>query len=204
MQPNILLQRAPAAVKVDGVLVPVNSGWRTGIRAMQAIDDPHLGPHDVARAIVALYYGRWEDGRFSIPEGARNTAAAVESALRFFTLCEPRRPTGAPGSRQAVRARLWDWDFDAPRAIADFQREYGIDLVDPTLEMHWWRFWSLFRGLSDTSKTMQAIGIRGARPSRHMSENERKQLLERQRELALPARTEAEALKLTNMIWEIA
>lgn len=203
MQPNILLQGTPSTVEVDGVPVPINCDWRTGIRAMQAMDDPHLDQNDKARVIIALYYGRWDKGRFSIPEAAR-TVAAMESAVRFFALCEPRKPEGAPGSPSASRARLWDWDFDAPRVIADFQREYGIDLTEPKLEMHWWRFWSLFRELSDTSKTMQAIGIRGARPSRNMGENEKKQLLERQRELALPARTEDEALKLTNMIWEIA
>lgn len=203
MQPNILLQGAPSTVEVDGAPVPINCDWRTGIRAMQAMDDPRLGRNDKARVIIALYYGRWDKGIFMVPEAAR-TATAMESAVRFFALCEPRKPEGAPGSRAASRSRLWDWDFDAPRVIADFQREYGIDLTEPKLDMHWWRFWSLFRELSDTSKTMQAIGIRGARPSRNMGENEKKQLLERQRELALPARTEDEALKLTNMIWEIA
>ena len=203
MQPNILLQRAPSTVEIDGALVPINCDWKTGIRAMQAMDDPHLNQNEKARVILALYYGRWNEGRFSIPEAARN-AAALESAVRFFALCEPRKPEGVPGPQKTSRARLWDWDFDAPRVIADFQREYGIDLAEPDLKMHWWRFWSLFRELSDTSKTMQAIGIRGARPSRHMGESEKKQLLERQRELALPARTEEEALALTNMIWEIA
>ncbi len=182
MQPCILLRAAPSTVEVDGAAVPINSDWRTGIRVMQAIDDPLLDEHDTMRVVIALYYGTWENGRFSIREGAKNAGAAVKSALDFFTLNEPKKPKGARGQHARARARLWDWDYDAPRVIADFQREYGIDLTEPSLELHWWRFWSLFRGLSDTSKSMQAIGIRETRPSQHMGEAEKKQLLERQRE----------------------
>lgn len=200
MKPNILLAEAPSSVLVGGARVPINASWRNGVKSMQIADDPALDEPAKATAMLAVWFGRPEGGRIALPEAARDPEAALSAALSFFNLGEPQPPR-RPSAGGRGGARLWDWDYDAPRAIADFQREYRIDLADPGLRMHWWRFWSLFRGLSDSSCTMRAMAIRGARPEDAGSDDGRKRLLEQQRAIALPARTEEEARRLTNLMW---
>ena len=77
--------------------------------------------------------------------------------------------------------------------MADFQRFYGLDITDPSLHIHWWRFVALFDGLpGDTSQTMQAVGVR-ARDLSDCGSREGRQLLHAQKKaVALPPRTAAE------------
>lgn len=205
MRPNAILSPAPSSVMVGGADVPLDTSFRSGIRAMQAADDPDLDERGRAQAILVVYFGRPAvrrgKRRIELPEAVRNDPAeALEAALRFLNLDEPPKPKRLRPSAATATARLWDWDYDAPLAIADFQREYSIDLTDPALDMHWWRFWPLFRGLGDASLTMTAMGVRGADPGK-LQGSERDRLVARQRELALPARTEEERLRLTSLLW---
>ena len=205
MDPNIVLGRAPSSVKVGGAPVSIATSFRAGIRAMQAADDPALGDAGRAQAILLVYFGRGavHDGvrRIELPDAVNaDPPGALQAALGFLNLNEPQKPKRMLGKAAAKGARLWDWDYDAPRVIADFQREYGIDLTDPALDMHWWRFWPLFRGLGDSSLTMTTMAARGADPSEYEGDA-RRRLVERQRELALPARTEEERLRLTSLLW---
>lgn len=172
---------------------------------MMAAEDPFLDDPGKAQAILMLYFGSVRDrgGRASVDLPApvlRDPEAAVEAALGFLNLNEPRKPPSMAKNAKKGSPRLWDWDYDAPRVVADFQREYGIDLTDPGLDMHWWRFWPLFRGLGDSSSTMAAMAARGADPD-DFKGDAKTRLIERQRELALPARTEEERLKLTGLLW---
>ena len=179
---------------MGGRRVPIETGFRRWIRIMQAADDPR--PHNAVKveAMLRLAYGHPYP-----PEVGADRQGAVDAALDFLHFNEPAPP---PTERQRSKAgnRTWDWSYDAPYLIADFQREYGIDLTDPALDMHWWRFWPLFRGLGDSSLTMTAMAARGADPSEYEGDA-RRRLVERQRELALPARTEEERLRLTSLLW---
>lgn len=205
MHPNVLTRRAPSSVTMGGDPVPIATSYRSGILAMQAADDPALDGHGASQAILLIYFGRpairGGAKRIELPGPVMSDpTGAAQAALGFLNLNEPPKPKRSRGKPAKRGARLWDWDYDAPRAIADFQREYGLDLTDPALDMHWWRFWPLFRGLGDSSLTMTAMAVRGADPDEFQGDA-RKRLVERQRELALPARTEEERLKLTSLLW---
>lgn len=171
---------------------------------MQAADDPTVNERMRTQAILMIYFGQP-----SIKGGHRCIAlpdevladpdGALSAALNFLNLGEPKRPQSTAGQPRS-KARTWDWDHDSPRVISDFQREYNVDLTEVALSMHWWRFWSLFRGLSDASLTMTAMATRGADPQELRGEDKTR-LIARQRALALPARTEEEALRLTSLLW---
>ncbi|MCL2504413.1 MAG: bacteriophage Gp15 family protein [Coriobacteriia bacterium] len=198
MDPNILLTAAPLALEVSGASYPINADHRTGIRVLQAAEDPTIDDEQArALEILVLYYA--SKGR--IPDGVlQNGSEAIEQALLFLNFNEPKRPD-RPGLRSPRSAlRDFDWDWDAQRIIADFWREYRLDLTDPALTMHWWRFWALFRGLSDTSSTMRAISLRGTSLD-DLKGEERKRLKRAQEAIVLPGRTEEEVMALTTFFW---
>jgi len=193
MEPNILLQEAPSTVEVGGALVKINTDFRVGIQALKAIEDPTTDEYRRIGKLVDLLYA--QEG--VIPQQVlQHGKESIEKALLFLNFNEPQRPRMLGVDRPRAMLRDWDWDWDAPRLLADFQREYHIDLVDPTLEMHWWRFWSLFRNLSDTSATMHAISIRGTSLD-GLDGRERERIRRLQSSVLLPARTEKEAMAIT-------
>lgn len=202
MNPNILLEQAPSSVTVDGACVPLNASHRTGIQVMRLTDDPAVSDEDKARTLLFLYYGTAssQSGLLELPEAvAEHPESAIETALGFFNLFEPRPPV-AESARASAGTRVFDWNWDAGRVIADFQREYGLDLTDRTLRMHWWRFWSLFRNLSESSLTMDAISVRSAVPDeKKMGREAVENLMKRKTALMLPARTQEEAMALTSL-----
>ena len=200
MEPNILLERVLSAVPVGNGDVPLNTSHRTGIQAMRLADDPFVGDEEKARALLFLYFGRPDGrtGRLALPDAvAENPQLGVEAALAFFNLNEPRPPE-VPGTRPAAGTRVFDRDWDAARVAADFQREYGLDLTDRGLRLHWWRFWSLLRGLSEASLSRcRPSGVRGAVPDeKKMGREAVETLMRRKAALMLPARTEEEAMQL--------
>lgn len=200
MDPNILLAAAPREVEVAGAKVPLRADHRTGIQAMRLLDDPTVSRENKARALLLMYFGKAGSrrGPVSLPPAVQeHPGEAVDAALRFLGMNEERPPRPASG-KTAAGVRTFCWDADASRVVADFQREYGVDLTDPGLSMHWWRFWSLFRGLGSESQTMEAIGVRSAVPDeKKMGKEAVDALMRRKAELLLPARTEEEALQST-------
>lgn len=72
--------------------------------------------------------------------------SAAQAAIYEFYRCgkEPEKQSGN-------KAPAYDFYTDGENIIADFQREYGIDLT--TEKMHWWRFSALLSGLLSHSFT---------------------------------------------------
>ena len=194
MQPNILLHEPPTSVRVKDIDVPIRTSHRIWIRIMQLTDDPTI---DVNTLYVSLLHAAYSAESIKLITDKQD--AALEAALSFFNFNEPKRPQTMQQRRKAA-IRSWDWDWDAQYVIADFQREYAIDISDPATKMHWWRFWSLFRSLSDTSATMQVIGTRTADDS-GLSPQQKRDLRERKQALMFPARTAEEVEKNRIIRW---
>ena len=72
------------------------------------------------------------------------------------------------------------------RLVADFQREYKLDLTDPSLSMHWWRFLALFNNLSNTSQTMTIRGYRSCDIPKDAPPETKERIKEIKRQYALP------------------
>lgn len=194
MNPNPVTDGLPRSVEVGGRRVPIETGFRRWIRIMQAADDPR--PHNAVKveAMLRLAYGHPYP-----PEVGADRQGAVDAALDFLHFNEPAPPP-TERQRSKVRKRTWDWSYDAPYLIADFQREYGIDLTDMGLDMHWWRFWALFRGLGESSRSRDLIGIRQA-DEKGLGKAQKADLRERKRQALLPARNEEEARANTKIRW---
>lgn len=191
MKPNPLAGAPlPRSVDVCGESVPVASGWRSGVRIMRILDSAE---QDAARAEAAL---RAAFGDPLPPAVSRSRAAALEALVSWLGMGEeqpPPSPRRKARMRRSRHVRSWDWNRDADAVVADFQRFYGIDLADPGTDMHWWRFWSLFKNLPAGSACMDRIGVRLAEKDDFKGDAWR-DMRERKIAAMLPARTEEEAL----------
>ena len=188
---NLLSSALPSKVSISNQSISINTDYRIWIDIWRIIDTPKP-PEDIwkkAILIVELAYNNH-------PIALNNMDDAVEQAILFLERRDkadtPRPLTQAEKRLQNIRT--FDWAYDANRVIADFEREYHIDLTNPDTHMHWWRFMALFNGLSDTSMTLDAIRVRAADlDAKGISALERKHLKERKQMLMLPARTREEA-----------
>ena len=175
----MIIDGAPFAVSVDGLDYAIDTSFRCGIRVARTLDHPILS--DFAKVIVILA-NFFPDG---VPDGC-DSAEAFKACMSFHAL----EAQGSANKRKPKR--VYDWDLDISMLVSDFQNEYRIDLTDSSLEMHWWRFWMLFEGLSNTSKTMTAIGYRSIRVDPKLSKEEQKRLRAMQKLYRLPPRNISE------------
>lgn len=188
---NIIAQGTPSAVEVGGVSIPINTDFRHGIQISRALDSPLLSDAQKADAVMLHCYGA------NIPDDREQ---ALIAAVEFVNRAELDSPTRG-GKRKASRDRTFDWDVDQSRLIADFQREYAIDLTSPSTRMHWWRFMALVDGLSDTSQTMTAIGYRGSEVPAGAADFDKRRIKKMKQHYALPPRTTEEAARRDSAIW---
>lgn len=191
---SLLTKTLPSTVDVGGFSIPIETDWRTWVKVWEVRESRKEG---WKRAFVILSLVFTDPNALQV--ASENVDEALEKAIAFLdrTLGDstpPRPPTKR--EKQLAGKRLFDWEWDSARIAADFTREYGIDLTDPYTKMHWWRFMSLFNGLSDTSSTMEAISIRAADlDAKGMSKEQKKHLRERKAALMLPARDREEAAR---------
>lgn len=182
---NILVSPLPATVTVGGTSMPIRSGYRTGVQVARTID-ADLPEQMKAAVILSLYFGSVVP-----PDGA----AAIEAVMEFH------RCGRAPAKAGRRAKRLFDWDHDAGMLLADFKREYGIDLADPALRMHWFTFSAYFDNLSSESETKRAMFYRNTSRPRELKGEEAKRFSAMKKAYALPPRTKAEALEREAAMW---
>jgi hypothetical protein len=172
---NILASPLPATVEIGGASVPIRTGYRTGISVARVVESG-VPPRTMVRSVLGLYF----------PEGAPAPVEEALDAALLFHRC------GRPAQKRKVRPkRLLDWDHDAGTVLADFRREYGVDLADPATRMHWWVFMALFDGLTAESGIKTAMYWRGAKRPSGASREETKRFEAMKQSYALPARTVA-------------
>ncbi|OUO92086.1 hypothetical protein B5F40_01765 [Gordonibacter sp. An230] len=198
MRPNVLLYGTPSTVEVSGAPLRIKTDWRVWVRVQMLMDDPEV-PDRMASSLLldAVYPRRTTPGEDVPPYEAatRSPGDAVDAAIWFARMGVPERPQTAE-ERRVSRQRTWDWGWDSAPVVADFQRFYGIDLTDPGLRMHWWRFWSLFCGLGEDSESVRVMAVRAADGGKLKGE-EKRRLAEAKQRTMLPARTEEERRRNT-------
>lgn len=196
MRPNPLAGGLlPHAVDVGGESVPLDADWRSGVRISRALGSAEKA---VARAEASLRIAFGDPLPETVAARRREALEALCGWLSMGDEAAPR-PPGKGTRPEESAARTWDWDRDSEAAVADFQRFYGIDLTDPALGMHWWRFLALFRQLPAESASMTRIRVRSSSLD-DFSGDARRAMREAKVAFMLPARTEREALRNTELL----
>lgn len=187
---GILTAPLPLTVDVGGISLPINTSWRTWVDIWRIVDNPAKEGWKKGAATLRLAF---DDEAYA--HAISNPDAAFAAAMDFLMRRQPGQ-VEKPLTKQQKRLssiRTMDWDWDAPLIVADYRREYGIDLTDHDMDMHWWRFMALFDGLSDTASIIDCIRVRAADlDAKGMSKDEKRYLRERKEALMLPARDKKE------------
>lgn len=138
-------ERPPETVEVGGRIYSINTDFRAGIAFETAV----LHGEVDASGLLRLYY----------PSGIpTDIEGAVDAVLWFYRCGATDGQEACAGKPGTVRA--YDFEQDADSIYAAFRAAYGIDLE--SVQLHWWTFRRLLRGLPDDCEFMRRVMVRTA------------------------------------------
>lgn len=191
MRTNLLVLQPPRTIEIDGLRVPIRTGYRRGIQCARIMDDGLEGRRLVG-AINQLYF----------PDPPSSAIKSFEAAIAFYTEGSMQGiPAASVKPPKPHSARVLDWDEDAAMILADFRREYGIDLSSPDTQMHWFAFMAYFNALSDSSEIKVAMYYRGATKPSGLKGEESKRWEAQKRRYRLPPRSREDAMRRECELW---
>lgn len=155
---NILIDKLPEAVEIDGAKYPINTDFRTGILYERIMTEEDADA--VLKGLVA-YYGE------NLPPDIEK---AIEG-INWFRSCG-KEERSVPGELAGNGKPAFFFECDADVIYADFMSQYRIDLTEIEY-MHWWKFKALLAGLSDHSKTTKRMEFRTMKTDKLPKEQKR-------------------------------
>lgn len=126
----------PIKVKIEDKEYPINTDFRIAIECNSIAMDTEIGDYERALAIIYKLFG--DKGL----EDKQNHCKLLELAQKYL-LCGKEL-------NQDIKQDEIDMDFeqDMDYIEASFMSDYNIDLANT--EMHWWKFYNLMNGLSNS------------------------------------------------------
>ena len=164
---NILIDKNPSSVNIDGVEHTINCDHRTSILFEMAIKDPELSEIDKLFAALSLYYD-------NIPD---NIEEAWNAILWFYTLGELDGKVDEGDSNinnsppKPKEEEIYSFEHDGDYIFSSFLYAYKIDLANE--ELHWWSFMKLFNTLPEDTIMKKIIEIRNTKITPSMSKEEK-------------------------------
>lgn len=151
---NILLDELPEAVTVDGILYPVNWGYRAMI--LIEMDLFRVDRSDEQKILDALniFYCQ------NLPQNANE---ALRQLLWFYAAGREQKGSNKKKGASETR-RCYCFDQDAPHIYAAFQTQYSLNLNrTKNYELHWWEFKAMFESLGEELKISKIMYYRTAK-----------------------------------------
>ena len=146
----------PDSVEVSGRTFKIKTDFQYWIRFILLLEEePLLTDFDY------LYDGK-------IPE---NRAEGFE-ALKAFAFPKKELPRSVGPAPEEIP---YSFELDSDLIYSAFYSQYGIDLADEKLHLHWYKFRALFDGLKDCKFT-DIVGYRLFTPGAKLSEYDRSML----------------------------
>lgn len=157
----MLGQALPCSVTVAGETCPLDTDWRIGVQMETLLLDESVDEEQKSLLVLNLYFPDFpQRPGFYLP----HLEESLEACYRFYQGGQPPRERG-----QSCK-RVYDFDQDEGLLAAAFLADYGIDLTDPGLRLHWHRFLALFSGLREEDAISRIMSIRAADTGRMKGE----------------------------------
>ena len=148
---NILLNKLPTTLTIEGVEIAIDSDFRTSIMFEQMLKDKTLIGEELSIKAINLFYKC--DGLIS----ESNSSEAIEKLMWFYRCGKELKKANEETER--IHDEICSYEHDADDIYSDFLDQYGIDLQEIDY-LHWWKFSAMFNGLSKDSNMKNKISIR--------------------------------------------
>lgn len=125
----------PKYVKIGEKKYKINTDFRVAIECQEIALDNSIGDFERALAIIYKLFG--DDGL----DDSNNYEKLLELAQKYLSC-------GKEVDNKANEEPDMDFIQDMPYIKASFRSDYNINLDDE--EMHWWEFYDLMNGLSNS------------------------------------------------------
>lgn len=161
---NLLLDKPPKSVDLEGVEYPINSDFRTSIRYEILMGDHTKTDEEIAEEALSLFYGKDILRRPDLIE------AAINKMIWFY--CGGKIESEGGSSRGVPQKAAYSFEYDDDRIYAAFVENFGIDLQEVEY-MHWWKFRSLFKTLLNGDKLPKIVEYRVVNASKLPKEQQK-------------------------------
>lgn len=125
----------PKYVKIGEKKYKINTDFRVAIECQEIALDDSIGDFERALAIIYKLFG--DDGL----DDSNNYEKLLELAQKYLSC-------GKEVDNKTSEEPDMDFIQDMPYIKASFRSDYNINLDDE--EMHWWEFYNLINGLSNS------------------------------------------------------
>jgi hypothetical protein len=125
----------PEYVKIGNKSYKINTDFRTAIECQDISTDETIGGYERTLAIIYKLFG--DDG-INTPE---HYEKLLELAIKYLSC-------GKEVKNESNEEPDMDFTQDMDYIEASFMSDYNIDLTN--VEMHWWKFYKLINGLSNS------------------------------------------------------
>lgn len=125
----------PQYVEIDNKKYKINTDFKIALKCNEIAEDESINDIERALAIIYLLFG--DEGI----EDYKNQEKLLKLAKKYLS-CGKEIETD--NNKEPDMDFIEDWDY----IEASFMSDYNISLEDT--EMHWWKFYNLLNGLSNS------------------------------------------------------
>lgn len=156
----------PSKVEVDGIVISIDTSFKTALRCLELVDDTSISDEERALGLIYLLCD-------DIPKVNLNKLIKV---LQKYLQC-------GDDTRKPPQKKDMDFKQDEKYILSSFIYDYGIDLE--STDMHWWKFIDLLNGLSSECILSRIRDIRTMDISIYKDPKTRSRLLQARAQVAL-------------------
>ncbi|MBO5136456.1 MAG: hypothetical protein J6C17_03650 [Clostridia bacterium] len=167
---NILVDTLPDFITVRDKKYKINTSHKVWISFEEIMTNDNIPLWDKYIKIISLCL---KDR--TLPPSLEET---IKELFNFYAI-SPSAPT------EKNSKKLLDFSYDGDLIYSAFLSQYGIDLNQTPI--HWWKFISLFKGLTPDNRICEVMQIRNINPSKIQDKEQRAMLSKLQRQFRIPS-----------------
>ena len=188
MAHNLLTDRLPDALWIGGIRYPVYTDFRRWILAVELFAEPFVEMGIKTDCAAKLLF----PGENPLErERTGDLYRSMVHGIAWFASCGRSVRNGYGGERERDREEpVFDFTVDADLIYAAFMQTYGIDLCDPAVKLHFWKFMALLRNLPRETEFMQVVNLRRTDTSKIGNDDLRRQVRRAKAKVRIRSRSE--------------
>ena len=160
---NLLTDRLLDALTIGGKRYPIRTDFRRWILVTELfaenLADGKVKADCAAKLIFPAESPLDDLYGLSAAETGERYRTLIQ-AVTWFAVCGRMIRPAKNGSAGVQAETVFDFTADAERIAAAFLQTYGIDLCDPAVRLHFWKFMALLRNLPQETEFMRVVNLR--------------------------------------------